>query len=111
MSEMFEGINAHADQAWEHEQSRAAQVKEAAKAVAAVKVRLRRKKATRGIIVRATAAVIVCASLWLAGFFGLMDVRLTVPLMGTAFAWLAFWTGVWAQFMWPRGGLLNVNAE
>lgn len=78
---------------------------------AAKKGRRLRKKATRQFVTRAVAAVVVCTLFWLAGFFGLMDARLTMPVIGTVGSWLGFWLGAWVQFMWADGGLLNVNAD
>ena len=70
-----------------------------------------RRKANRQFIIRTVLTILVCALIWLAGFFGLMDVRLSVPLAGAVGAWFAFWFGAWVQFMWAKGGLLNVEVK
>lgn len=92
-------------------EAQAMEAEEKARAAAAKKAMRLRKKANRQIILRAVAALVVCTLFWLAGFFGLMDGRLTVPVMGTVCSWFGFWFGAWVQFMWADGGLLNVNAE
>lgn len=111
-------VNENADKARKRDRDSAGQISAKARVemeksleAAAKKGRRLRKKATRQFVLRAVAAVVVCTLFWLAGFFGLMDARLTMPIMGTVGSWLGFWLGAWVQFMWADGGLLNVNAE
>lgn len=65
--------------------------------------RIRRKKAIRGFFVQSVTAVILCACLWLAEFFGMVDARLAIPLMIATCVWISFRAGAFVQFMSATG--------
>lgn len=104
-------INFHSDTARNRYALEAREAEERARSASVKKCLRLRKKANRQVILRGVAALVVCTLVWLAGFFGLMDGRLTVPLMGAVCTWFGFWFGAWVQFMWANGGLLNVEAK
>lgn len=68
-----------------------------------------RNKATRSLVVKAALVLAICICLMLAMRFDLMSTLFGVPCMAAALAWLTFWLGAWVQFMWAKGGLLNVS--
>lgn len=110
MSELFETIDANADQAaavMQKEMDAAREEQEILRADRRRLAELKRKKATRDLLKKGITGVVLIAGLLIAEGAGCMVEGLTVLLVFAVFVWLAFWLGAWAQFMWGRGGLLN----
>lgn len=103
MSELFDTIEMKALDAAEQErlayEEKQAERKRATKA--------KRVKATRTLLTRTGISALICAGLWLAGKFGLMNTTLVLCLYAAIFSWLCIWIGAWLQFMWCKGGLLE----
>ena len=103
MSELFDTIEMKALDA--AEQERLAYEKNMAERKRAALAK--RKKATCTLLTRAGISALICAGLWLAGKFDLMNVHLILCLYAAIFSWLCIWVGAWIQFMWCKGGLLE----
>ena len=110
MSELFETINANAEEANVRAQEEARATYDAHEQRLADKklvAKMRRQKATRTLILRIAIAVVLCVGLWLAKTAGLVVVDFALLVVSAIFAWLAFWLGAWVQFVWCKGGLLT----
>jgi cation transport ATPase len=68
-----------------------------------------RKRATRQVIIRGAVAVAFCLALWLAMGFGLVAQPLAFICMAIALAVQTFYVGAWVQFIYAKGGFLNVT--
>ena len=103
MSELFDTINLKAQGSAEND--RAAEEKKQAERKSAAQAK--RKKATCTLLTRAGISALICAGLWLAGKFELMNLNLILCLYAAIFSWLCIWIGAWIQFMFCKGGLLE----
>ena len=101
--EMFDRIQANAEQAAEsariEHENRLAERQRVAK--------LKRKNATKALLVRVAVAAVLCGALWIAEALALMATGLVLCIVFAIFVWLAFYAGAWTQFMWCRGELLK----
>lgn len=69
-----------------------------------------KKKATKAFTTRAVIAIVLIVGLALAMGFDLIVPSLALPLEAGVMIWIAIWFGAWAQFMFAKGGLLDVQA-
>ena len=103
MGELFDTINMRALDSAEREriihEEQQAELRAAKKA--------KRHQATKKMLTRVGAVVLICAGLWLAGKFNLINTTLVLVLYAALFMWLAYWLGAFVQFMFCKGGLLE----
>ena len=103
MSELFDTIELKAQEQAELERlAYEARLEDRKRAIKA-----RRDKATKTLLIRTGVSAAICAGLWLAGKFGLMNTTLILCLYAAIFSWLCLWIGAYIQFMWCKGGLLE----
>lgn len=111
MSEMFDAVDANRAAADDRERAEAEAAEAALAEWRAQEVRRRirrRKRATRGFILRAALALFFGILVVAAQNAGLIDPRLAGPAVAFLVSWLSVWFGAWLQFMFADGGLLNV---
>ena len=107
---IFETIRVNAERAAEKAQQEADDARARAAAIQADRKRAfaeKRKNATRGFLIRAIVAAVLCGALWLANATGLMATGLAICLTCADLMWLSFFSGAWVQFMWCKGDLLK----
>ena len=110
MSELFETIDAKADQAKikaknKAEAERAAQ--EAREIEHRRSIKAKRIKAVRQLVARLAVTLALVVGLWLSGKFGLIAEQLIVWMYGATASWFTYWLGAFVQFMWCRGGYME----
>lgn len=70
-----------------------------------------RRKATK----RVAGRLLICAVIWLtmlvAVLFNLIHLALAVTIAAGSMVWASYWLGAWVQYMYCKGGLLNVWTE
>lgn len=110
MSELFETINNHSEEATVRAQEEAKAAQEAQEQRLADKklvAHMRRQRATRTLVLRTLIAAMLIVGLCLAKNAGLVVADFALVVISAIFAWLAFWLGAWVQFVWCKGGLLT----
>lgn len=70
----------------------------------ATKQEEKRAKATHHLIVRLSTCLAIVAGIYTARATGDVSGRLALLLSSTVLTTGAFFTGVWAQYMWPKEG-------
>lgn len=114
MSELFETINTQAAEAAARDQqeAEAAQmVEEDRRARQARKRQRQRRLATLTFLLRVVCALVLIVALCFSCKAELITVHLARTAVAVIASWLAFWGGAWVQYMFAKGGLLNVCAE
>lgn len=103
MSELFDTIEKRAQEQAERERAAFQQLQAEQKRANHTK----RKKATVSVALRLLISGVLCVAMSLAGRAGLMDTTLIRAVYAAMVAWIAFWLGAWAQFIFCKGGLLQ----
>lgn len=112
MSEMFDTISANAEQAAEREREQFAEAEALLakrEALNEQRRQLRRKKATRALVLRLVSVAVVLVGLFLSLRFELMAWQLVVAVAAGVIVWGSVWTGAWMQFMFADGGVLHAS--
>lgn len=103
MSELFDTIEMKAQDSAERER----QAYEEQQQLQTKTRQLKRRRATKALVLRILAAVALCVAMSLAKRSGLMAEELIRGIYLVLAAWLSFWVGAWFQFMYFKGGLLQ----
>lgn len=98
--EFTEHLNAEAAKQRQEEEQRAKLAAEAERVNRETRRARRRREITKRTLLKALGAAGLCLGLWLAMGFDLVAFELAIPVMAAALAWLTFWAGAWAQYMW-----------
>lgn len=109
MSELFEAINTHSEEAAAQARVDAEELQKIEEARAADKKRvhkMRHRRATRTLAFRLVIAAALCVGVCLATHASLMAEDFAVLVLAMVFSWFSFWAGAWVQFVWCKGGLL-----
>ena len=109
MSELFETINTHAEEAAARAREDADKLQKIEEARAADKklvTKMRHRRATRTLAFRLAIAAAIIISVGLATRAGYVIEDFAILVIAMVFSWFSFWAGAWVQFVWCKGGLL-----